>query len=142
MGISLGGAAAVHVASLQSRTGVAPAGLITVASFSSMVDVAAWWYPWIPVRAILLDRYPSAERIAGVTSPFIHLHGDADQIVDQSFGERLFHAASDNSANGVPKRWVSLSNVGHNDVLYSARQQVFEELSDFLRSVAASTAER
>ncbi|MEO2019976.1 MAG: alpha/beta fold hydrolase [Fuerstiella sp.] len=142
MGISLGGAAAVHLAAQKSQANAAPAALITVATFSSMVDVAAWQYPWVPVRAILLDRYPSVERIAGVTSPFIQLHGDADEVVSQTLGERLFDAASDKSANGIPKRWVSLPAVGHNDVLHSAREQVFEELSVFLRSVAASSAER
>jgi len=142
MGISLGGAAAVYLASVQSQADAAPAGLITVSSFSSMVEVAAWLYPWFPVRAILLDRYPSADRIADVTSPFIHLHGDADRVVDQKFGRRLFEAAGNTSANGIRKQWVSLENTGHNDVLHNSRQQMFNEMSMFLRSVAATRTER
>ena len=117
MGISLGGAAAVHVASTQSQADTPPAGLITVATFSSMVEVAASAWPWVPVRAILLDRYPSSDRIPRVTSPFLHLHGDADDIVDQRFGRLLYDRAPDVSGTGIPKRWVSLESTGHNDVL-------------------------
>jgi len=43
MGISLGGAAAVHVAAQQSAADSAPAGLITVATFSSMLEVALYY---------------------------------------------------------------------------------------------------
>ena len=142
MGISLGGAAAVHLASVQSRANAAPAGVMTVATFSSMVDVAAWWYPWIPVRAVLLDRYPSANKIADVTSPMIQLHGDSDRVVDQSFGRQLFESAPAMSATGVKKRWVSLANVGHNDLVTAAGTEVIEELTAFQRSVAAASEER
>jgi len=142
MGISLGGAVAVHVTSVQSQANTAPAGLITVATFSSMVDVAAWWYPWLPVRTVLLDRYPSADRIVDVTCPMIQLHGDADQVVDQSFGRRLFEAAPDMAANGIMKRWVSLANVGHNNIVGAAGPEVLEELTVFLQSVAAAVEDR
>ena len=142
MGISLGGAAAVHTASVQCRATTAPAGLITVATFSSMADVAAWSYPWLPVRAILLDRYPSTDRIIEVTCPFIQLHGDTDQIVNHSFGRRLFEAAPDVANNGIAKRWVTLANIGHNNIVGAAGPKILEELNVFLRSVAAAAEDR
>lgn len=140
LGISLGGAAAVHVASSQSQA--PPAGLITVASFGSMVDVAASAYPWMPVRALLLDRYPSAEKIATVNSPFIHLHGDSDQVVNQEFGKQLFESAPEQSSSGIAKRWVSLDGANHNDILLVSEEVVRRELAGFLQSVAAGGTER
>lgn len=142
MGISLGGAAAVHLASVQSAAGDHAAGLITVATFSSMVEVAGSAYPWVPVRAILLDRYPSDERIVQVDSPILHLHGDSDRVVHQRFGRRLFECAPEMSHTGMPKRWVNLPSAGHNDLLQSSGQQIRDELSEFLRCVAAARPER
>ena len=142
VGTSLGGAAAVHVASIQCKTNAAPAGLVTVSSFSSMLDVVSSMYRWVPVKAILLDQYPSSNKIGGVTSPFIHFHGDADRVVEQHFGRQLFEAAPDESASGRLKRWVSLQDVGHNDVVHTAGERVREELKVFLVSVAAGVAER
>jgi len=142
MGISLGGAAAVHVTSLQSQASHPPAGLITVATFSSMLEVAKSYYPWFPVRAVLLDHYPSAERMRHVTSPIIHLHGDADRVVKPKFGRRLFAEAPAVSSCGVPRRWVSLPGTGHNDVLLKSREIVRDELSRFVASVADVPAER
>jgi fermentation-respiration switch protein FrsA (DUF1100 family) len=142
MGTSLGGAAAVHVAATQCYADAAPAGLITVSSFSSMLAVASSKYRWVPVKAILLDQYPSSDKIADVTSPFIHIHGDADQVVEQRFGRQLFEAAPDESASGTLKRWVSLADVGHNDVVHTAGELVRKELAVFLESVAAGVTER
>ncbi len=142
MGISLGGAAAIHVTSLQSQASQPPAGLITVATFSSMLEVARSYYPWFPVRAVLLDHYPSAERVRHVTSPFIHFHGDQDRIVKPKFGRRLFAEAPAESSCGVPRRWVTLPGTGHNDVLLKSREIVRAELNGFVASVADVPAER
>lgn len=142
MGTSLGGAAAVHVASIQCQANAPPAGLITVSSFSSMLDVVSSMYRWVPVKAILLDQYPSSNKIGAVTSPFIHFHGDKDRVVEQQFGRQLFEAAPDESSSGTLKRWVSLQDVGHNDVVHTAGELVRKELNDFLGFVAAGETER
>lgn len=136
LGVSLGGAAAVHVTSLQSQAEQPPAGLITVATFSSMLEVARSYYPWFPVRAVLLDHYPSAERMRHVTSPFIHFHGDRDRVVKPKFGKRLFAEAPAESRCGVPRRWITLPETGHNDVLLRSRDRVRDELTRFVASVA------
>ena len=45
VGTSLGGAAAIYLASKQSEAGTPPAALVTVATFSSMVDAGSSHYP-------------------------------------------------------------------------------------------------
>lgn len=142
MGVSLGGAVAVALAAEQCRNGPVPAGLVTVATFSSMVEVAASKYRWVPVRAVLLDRYPSADRISQVTVPFLHFHGEDDRIVEPEFGRRLFEQAPERSVANIPRRWVTLPQTGHNDILLRSRRIVLEELRRFVRSVAAAPAER
>ena len=134
-GTSLGGAAAVYLASQQSESGNSPAALLTVATFSSMVDVAGNHYPWLPVGTILVDRYPSDQRIANVSCPVVVMHGDTDTIVQQRFGRKLFDAAPQESVCKVEKRWVNLSNVGHNDLLSTGGEAIHREVNRIVASV-------
>lgn len=46
-----------------------PAGLVLRSPFVDLAAVAAEHYPFLPVRALLCDRYPLAEQIAGVDVP-------------------------------------------------------------------------
>ena len=134
-GTSLGGAAAVYLASRQSEYDNAPAALLTVATFSSMVDVAGNHYPWLPVAAILVDRYPSDQRIANVSCPVVVMHGDTDTIVQQRFGRKLFDAAPQESVCKIEKRWVNLPNVGHNDLLSTGREVIDREMNRIVAAV-------
>ncbi len=134
-GTSLGGAAAVYLASQQSESGNNPAALVTVATFSSMVDVARSHYPWLPVNAILVDRYPSVQRIPRVSCPIVAIHGDNDAVVQQKFGRRLFDAAPSVSSGNVEKKWINLQNVGHNDLLANGRDSIRRELKTIVAAV-------
>ncbi len=137
MGVSLGGAVAVHLVSEQSHAGEPPAGLVVVATFSSMVDVASGHYPWLPVRAVLADRYPSDSRIGLVTCPVLQFHGDRDRVVPQQFGRRLFAAVPEQSASAIAKRWVNLPGIGHNDLLSGGRRLIHAELAAFTKRTFA-----
>jgi len=136
-GTSLGGAAAVYLASQQSEFGTPPAALVVVATFSSMVDVGRSHYPWLPVRAILVDRYPSVQRITKVSCPVIAMHGDKDEVVEQQFGRRLFDAAPPASIGNIEKKWVNLHNVGHNDLLSVGRESIHREIKRVVAAVDA-----
>ena len=138
MGVSLGGAAAVHLSATQSELGHAPAGLIAVSTFSAMVDVAASHYPWLPVRAVLVDCYQSDEKIPKVTSPYLQFHGDCDTVVEARFGRLLFECAPQLSACGTAKRWVDLPECGHSDMLYRCRPLIHQEITQFVASIAAN----
>jgi hypothetical protein len=58
-----------------------PAGLVLRSPFIDLASVAAAHYPFLPVRALLRDRYPLAEQIAGITVPTAVIYGSADTIV-------------------------------------------------------------
>lgn len=135
VGTSLGGAAAIYTAARACEEDQPPAGLVTVATFSSMVDAASFHYPWIPVRLVLADRFPSIERIQKVTCPMLMMHGDADRVVPQSLGRRLFDAAPKQSAAGIPRRWVDLPGFGHNGLPVYAADLLLPELQRFGQQV-------
>jgi fermentation-respiration switch protein FrsA (DUF1100 family) len=75
-GESLGAAVVTELA-----TEHPPAGLVLRSPFVDLPSVAAVHYPLLPVRALLWDRFPVAERIARVDVPTTVVHGGADSIV-------------------------------------------------------------
>jgi fermentation-respiration switch protein FrsA (DUF1100 family) len=134
-GQSLGGAVAVQLAAEACKQQQPPAGVIVNSTFSSMADVAGWHYPYLPVRLLLADGYPSIERIGSITAPLLAFHGTSDDIVPLEIGKRLFAAAPENSAGGVTKRWIELPGAAHNDIPRRAFQN---GVRDFLKTVRAS----
>lgn len=114
-GESLGGAVATRLASEQCATGTPPAGLIILGTFSSLADTGAYLYPWLPVRLLLIDRFPSVDRIKSVTCPVLQIHGANDGMVPIRFARKLYAAAPEKSASGAAKRLVELPSAGHND---------------------------
>lgn len=104
-GQSLGGGVAVHLASHWGTR-----GLIVERTFHSMVDIGAAQFPWLPVRWVMRNRYPSERRIANYRGPLLQLHGEADTLVPIESGRRLFDACpSDN------KSFISIPGMTHND---------------------------
>lgn len=104
-GRSLGGAIAISIASENDV-----AGLGLQSTFSSITEVAASKFFWLPVRWLLRNRFPSAEKIARYDGPLVQCHGDADRIVPFRFGMKLHEAATLAS----PKVFVEEPGRGHN----------------------------
>ena len=104
LGESLGTGVAVALASESP-----PAALVLRSPFTSMADVAAHHYWFLPVRQLLRDRFDSLSRIHGVRCPVLVLAGEKDTVVPLDLSRRLFEAAPG------PKRLVTLAGVDHND---------------------------
>lgn len=123
MGRSLGGAVAVHLASQQPCR-----GLVLHSTFSSMTDVGARHYPWLPVRWCLRNRFPSIEKLGRCVCPLLQLHGDVDEVVPMDLGRKLFDVAVMEQ-----KKFVVLNGVGHNDAIDLRCEQ---EIESFLSTLA------
>ncbi len=106
MGESLGGAVAVDLA---ARDGAR--ALVLESTFSSLPDVAAYHYAWLPVRWAMRTQFDSVAKIGDYHGPLLQAHGDADTIVPLCFGRRLFEAAAE------PKQFLLLHGHDHNDPL-------------------------
>lgn len=104
-GESLGSGIAVQLAAE-----VPVRAIVLDAPYTSMVDVAAGHYPYLPVRPLLVDRYDSASRIAHVKAPLLIVHGERDGIVPVALGRGLFaHAVA-------PKEIVIFPSGRHSDL--------------------------
>jgi len=135
LGGSLGGGVATRLAHELCEQGTAPAGLILRATFTSLVDAGAALYPWLPMERLLVERFPSIERIAHVTCPLLVLHGARDRIVPIEQGRRLFAAAQPQSSCGVEKRFVELPDAGHNDIIHTGWDELRAAFSRFFSDI-------
>jgi hypothetical protein len=103
-GESLGTGVAVQVAAEQEI-----GGLILDAPYTSIADIAAAAYPFLPVRLLLSDPYDSMAHIGRVKAPLLVIAGEKDTIVKADLSRRLFAAA--NAAE--PKKLVVYPEGGH-----------------------------
>jgi fermentation-respiration switch protein FrsA (DUF1100 family) len=121
MGESLGGAVAVDLA---ARDGAR--ALVLESTFSSLPDVAAYHYTWLPVRWAMRTQFDSVGKIGDYHGPLLQAHGDADRIVPLRFGRRLFEAAAE------PKQFLLLPGHDHND---SMPPRFYEALAGLLNGL-------
>jgi uncharacterized protein len=118
MGESLGGAVAVDLAAEKGAR-----GLILESTFTSLADVGAYHFPWLPVRLLLRTRLDAEAKIKRYHGPLLESHGDADTIVPYQFGRRLFDAANE------PKQFITFPGGEHNAL---RSRQYYEELGRFI----------
>ena len=121
-GRSIGGAIAVQVAADYGAR-----GLILERTFTSLPDVAARHYWWLPVRLLMRNRFDSLRRIGAYHGPLLQSHGTADEIVPYELGQQLFAAAA-----ATPKQFVTMPDVTHNgpndEDYYTELQRFLEQL--------------
>ena len=123
-GESLGAAVAVGLAVERP-----PAALVLRSPFTSLADVGRVHYPWLPVGRVLIDRYPSIDRIGSLSVPLLVIAGDRDEIVPESLSKRLYEAAPD------PKRYLLVPGAGHNDPELIDGRRMLDEVGRFLSEV-------
>ena len=121
-GESMGGAVAAQLAAVQK-----PAALVLASTFTSVPDLGAEIYPWLPVRALARIRYDTRKRLATIASPVLVIHSRGDDIIPFSHGEQLFAAAIS------PKQILEIEG-GHNEGFVFNREAWVRGLDDFLRA--------
>ena len=126
VGESLGAAVAVALAAERP-----PLALVLRSPFTSLADIGAHHYPYLPVHPILLrDTYRSDDRISAVRAPLLVIVGERDRIVPPAFSRRLYEAAAE------PKRYVLVLGADHNDLALLSGETVVGEIARFVRDLA------
>tara|TARA_Y100000741_G_scaffold278171_1_gene217969 strand:+ start:560 stop:1354 length:795 start_codon:yes stop_codon:yes gene_type:complete len=88
-GESLGTAVAVNLATNNDF-----AGIILESPFTSMIELAKKYYPYIPVKLLLKDKYDTIKKINLITCPILIMHGRKDDIVPFYMGVEIFDRAN------------------------------------------------
>jgi fermentation-respiration switch protein FrsA (DUF1100 family) len=105
-GESLGAAVVAELATERP-----PAGLVLRSPFVDLAAVGQVHYPFLPVRALLQDRFPTAEYIARVAVPVTVVYGSEDSIVPAEQSRAVAGAAV-----GLV-RTVEIEGADHNDLV-------------------------
>ena len=129
LGESLGAAVAVWLAAR-----VNPRALVIASGFTSVPDLGAQVYPFLPVRLISRFSYDSLGAIGSIKAPVLVAHSREDDIIPFAHGKALYDAAQE------PKRFLEMRG-GHNDGFIFMRQEWVAQLAAFLESARAGKPE-
>jgi len=121
-GESLGSGVAVQLA-IESP----PAALVLRSPFTSIADVGARHFWFLPVRRLLWDRFDSLSRVGRLKCPLLVVAGDRDTVVPFDLSRRLFDAAPE------PKVFVTVPSADHNDFELAAGAPLMDAVLACLR---------
>jgi fermentation-respiration switch protein FrsA (DUF1100 family) len=126
MGRSLGSAVAVALAAEEGAR-----ALVVENGFTSMPEIAARHFPWLPVHWLMRNRYDCLSWIARYDGPVLQSHGVADTLIPISMARRLFDAAPSQT-----KRWLEFDDLDHNSPW---PPHYYDELAAFLDAPGPAT---
>jgi hypothetical protein len=89
-GDSLGGGVASELA-LRETVGA----LVLHGAFTSIADIGAEFFPWLPVRWLHSIRYDTLAKLPRMRVPVLVLHSRDDETIGFKHGERNFAAANE-----------------------------------------------
>ena len=121
-GESLGAGVAVGLA-VESP----PAALVLRSPFTSLGDVGQLHYPFLPVKRLLRDRYPSLDRVAGLNCPIAVVAGDRDSIIPIAQSRVIYDAAPGT------KTWTVVTGADHNDPSLAHGPRVIDAIEHIAR---------
>lgn len=119
-GRSLGTTVAVHVA-----RDTALGGIILVTPLTSAEDFITEKVPLVPC-SFGRKHFTSAEKINGLKSPLLVIHGTDDEVIPYRLGVKLFHAYSGQ------KKLVTISRGGHNNLEFVGPELYWSSVRKFL----------
>lgn len=119
-GESLGGAIASWLAAREI-----PGVLVLVSAFTSVPDMGAQLYPYLPIRRLSRFEYNTLEHLKDVTCPVFVAHSPQDEIVPFAQGRAIYEAARN------PKQFLELQG-GHNDGFIYVREDWTNALGKFI----------
>lgn len=127
-GESLGGAVAAWLATRHR-----PEALVISSGFTSVPDLAAKFYPFLPVRWLSRFDYDTRAYLRTVEAPVFIAHSPEDEIIPYRHGRALYDAAK------APKQFLELSG-GHNEGFIFVRESWVQALGEFLNGHVGGAA--
>jgi hypothetical protein len=124
-GESLGGGVASELA-LREKLG----GLILQSTFTSVPDIGAEVFPWLPVRWLGTIKYDTRSKLPRLRIPVLILHSRQDELI------KFHHAEENFAAANRPKVLCEISG-GHNDALWANRPAILRAVKEFLQTRAS-----
>ncbi len=124
-GESLGTAVAAGLAAERP-----PAATILRSPFPSLAAVGQRRFPWLPVRLLLVDHFPTAQWISAYSGPTLVITAARDEIVPTDLSVQVAEAA------GGGAEVVTVRAAGHNDPALFDGVELLDRITLFLRERA------
>ena len=123
-GESLGGGVASELA-MREEVGA----LVLQSTFTSIPEIGAELYPWLPVRLISTIQYNTRRKLPQLRVPVLVLHSREDRLV------RYHHAQENFAAANEPKFFAELRG-DHNELVWIQPEfhEAMEKFINFLES--------
>ncbi|MES2978132.1 MAG: alpha/beta fold hydrolase [Pseudomonadota bacterium] len=119
-GHSLGGPIAIDLAAQVSDE----AGTIVEGTFTSIADVVGTFkWGWVPISALITQRFEAVRKVDKIGSPLLVVHGDQDQLIVPDLGRKLYAAAAE------PKLFVLVEGGSHHNTNSIGQPQYREALA-------------
>ena len=122
-GRSMGAAIAAELATRKT-----PAAVILESAFTSVPDLAARYYWYLPVRWLSRHRYPTQDHVTRIAAPILIVHSRDDEIVPYG------HAVAIHASASEPKALLEIAGDHNSGFLLSGTRYV-DGLETFLRSL-------
>ena len=84
--------------------------LILESPYTSLPDVAAGSYFFVPVRLLMKDRFDNLSKISEIETPILIIKSIDDEVIPPEMGRALYDAASE------PKDIYRVKGYGHNNI--------------------------
>ena len=109
----------------RTKAGMGPRAVVLFSTFTSVTDLGAQVYWFLPVRLLSRIGYDNQENLKRIRAPVFIAHSRDDDIVPYAHGKRLFEAA------GEPKAFLEMRG-GHNDGFIFTQPEWVAQLAAFL----------
>jgi fermentation-respiration switch protein FrsA (DUF1100 family) len=116
-GWSLGSSAAAYIASEREV-----AHLLMLSAMTSMKEVIKHLIPFVPDFLLKGNEFETTRFLQKVRAPVTLIHGEADDLVPFSMGQRLKEILGDRA------RFVPIRGASHNDLFFLGAPQIEEEI--------------
>ena len=120
-GESLGTGVATEIAQSNNY-----AGLVLETPFTSMIEAAKNFYPYIPVSLLIKDKYDNQKKIKNINTPVLVMHGEVDQIVPFWMGKKIYEIANQPKHSYFTK---------YDDHMMEYDEKLVLELNKFIKSL-------
>jgi len=108
--------------------------MVLVTPYSSIAELAAGYYPFMPVEPLIKDRFDSTRWAATITVPVLALTAENDELIPQAISDALV----DSFRPGIAEHIV-IERSGHNTIDQSPAYA--QHLRRFLRAAHAHQQE-
>ncbi len=123
-GRSLGASLAIEISLMREVR-----ALIIESAFTSTKEMAKTMFLFHAFSFLLPPHFNNIEKITQITVPKLIIHGENDEIVPFSMGQKLYQTSKS------PKYFYRIKGAGHNDTYIIGEKEYFENLAAFVKNL-------